>query len=212
VSSPAPVIVWLRNDLRLADNPALAAACATGRPIIPLYCLGQGVGARQMGGAARWWLDKSLASLARDISILGGRLVLRRGDSRDVLDQVISETGSGAIYWNRRYDAASIGEDRAIMQALKARGFDCRSFNAGLLNEPWDVLTAADRPYRVFSAYWRAAAPRAGRLSLVPRPGAIRGPDIEVCGEALADWDLHPSAPDWSSGFSDWSPGEAGPT
>ena len=34
-----PVIVWFRQDLRLADNPALQAAAATGAPVIPVYIL-----------------------------------------------------------------------------------------------------------------------------------------------------------------------------
>ena len=32
-----PVIVWFRQDLRLADNPALAAAARSGRPLLPVY-------------------------------------------------------------------------------------------------------------------------------------------------------------------------------
>ena len=36
----APILVWLRNDLRLHDNPALHAAAETGRPILPVYTLG----------------------------------------------------------------------------------------------------------------------------------------------------------------------------
>jgi deoxyribodipyrimidine photo-lyase len=30
-------LVWFRNDLRLADNPALAAATARGGPVIALH-------------------------------------------------------------------------------------------------------------------------------------------------------------------------------
>ncbi|QBQ54058.1 deoxyribodipyrimidine photo-lyase [Nitrosococcus wardiae] len=30
-------LVWFRRDLRLGDNPALAAACALGGQVIPVY-------------------------------------------------------------------------------------------------------------------------------------------------------------------------------
>jgi deoxyribodipyrimidine photolyase len=34
---PPPAIVWLRQDLRLADNSALQAACRRGGPIVPVF-------------------------------------------------------------------------------------------------------------------------------------------------------------------------------
>ena len=76
----APVLAWLRNDLRLSDNPALHAAAATGRPILPRYVLDDTTpGIWRPGGASRWWLHHSLDSLARRLSRRGLPLILRRG-------------------------------------------------------------------------------------------------------------------------------------
>ena len=47
----SPVIVWLRQDLRLADQPALAAAVASGHPVLPVYVLDDGVHPLAPGGA-----------------------------------------------------------------------------------------------------------------------------------------------------------------
>ncbi len=58
-------VVWFRQDLRLADNPALHAAAAAGRAILPVYVLDEAAaGAWAMGGAHRWWLHHSLEALA----------------------------------------------------------------------------------------------------------------------------------------------------
>ena len=74
-----PVIVWLRRDLRLADQPAFAAAAKAG-PVIPVYVLDDETPKhRKMGGASRWWLHHSLASLATDLEKIGSRLILKRG-------------------------------------------------------------------------------------------------------------------------------------
>jgi deoxyribodipyrimidine photo-lyase len=55
-------IVWLRDDLRLDDNPALADAVALGHPVSVVYVLdGEWAGGRPLGGAAKWWLHRSLA-------------------------------------------------------------------------------------------------------------------------------------------------------
>ncbi|MBS0242814.1 MAG: deoxyribodipyrimidine photo-lyase, partial [Proteobacteria bacterium] len=59
--SDKPIILWLRQDLRLGDHPALSAAAASGRPVIPVYVLDDGSpGSWRMGGASRWWLGMSL--------------------------------------------------------------------------------------------------------------------------------------------------------
>jgi len=39
---PPPIILWFRDDLRLADHAALHAAIATERPVLPLFVLDEG--------------------------------------------------------------------------------------------------------------------------------------------------------------------------
>lgn len=62
-------LVWFRNDLRLADNPALHAAVQAGEPVLLLYVLDE-----RAGAASRWWLHHSLSALAADIAARGGQL------------------------------------------------------------------------------------------------------------------------------------------
>ena len=63
-----PIVVWFRQDLRIHDQAALAAAADTGRPVAPLYVLDDvSPGPWRMGGASRWWLHGSLTSLASDL-------------------------------------------------------------------------------------------------------------------------------------------------
>ncbi len=205
-----PALVWLRKDLRLTDNPALAAAAATGRAVIPLYILDETPGIRPMGAASLWWLDKSLRALAQDLENLGSRLVLRRGQAQKVLDEVVAASGAVGVVWNRLYDAASIQRDAAIKAGLKDKGLACESFNAGLLNEPWTVQNGAGQPYKVFTPYWRAARERLAEVTVHPAPRALKAPNTWPSSEALSDWRLHPQKPDWSRGFDLWTPGEAG--
>ena len=81
MTSPSPAIVWFRQDLRLADNPALHRAVESGAAVIPLFILEDGSdGVRAPGGAARWWLHHSLESLGQSLAKAGAPLVLRKGD------------------------------------------------------------------------------------------------------------------------------------
>ncbi|MEL7028397.1 MAG: deoxyribodipyrimidine photo-lyase, partial [Pseudomonadota bacterium] len=139
MTSDRPSLVWLRNDLRLTDNPAVAAAARRGAPIVLLYILDDETpGSWRLGGAARWWLDNSLAALEKDIARLGGELTLRRGRAEDVTAAVVKEIDAGAVYWCRRYEPFARAADERIKTALKTAGIETESFNGSLLFEPWE--------------------------------------------------------------------------
>ena len=192
-----PVIVWFRQDLRLADNPALQAAAATGAPLVCLYVLDD-QGDWKMGGASRWWLHHSLTAL--DAS-LKGHLVLRRGNTAAVLKSLMRETGADRIFWNRCYEPFAVARDTALKSEL---GDGAQSFNGALLHEPWALKTKGGTPFRVFTPFWKAM--RQMEVD-APQP-APRNPRFHaVKSETLDDWKLLPVKPDWSKGF-DWTPGE----
>jgi len=95
-SSSAPSILWFRNDLRLADNPALRAACTAGGSVIPVFILDdEAAGSWQPGGAGRWWLHESLTALARTLKEMGSRLVLRRGEAAE---QLVARRKQGTLF------------------------------------------------------------------------------------------------------------------
>src|SRR5262245_230549 len=132
-----PGIVWFRDDLRLADNPALAAAVRARGPVLCLYVLdGESAGVRPLGGAARWWLAGSLRALDRGLRGIGGRLVLRRGAAAGVVPALATEIGAGVVHWNRRYDAAGTAIDSKIAAASAKQGVDVETHQADLLFEP----------------------------------------------------------------------------
>src|SRR5450755_4185582 len=100
-----PAIVWLRHDLRLADNPALQAACRRGGPVVPVFIWApEEEGAWPPGGASRWWLHQSLEKLAGEFRAAGVELIFRRGASLAELLDVVKATGAKAVFWNRRYE------------------------------------------------------------------------------------------------------------
>src|ERR1700681_1839908 len=99
-SAPA-CIVWFRDDLRLADHPALHAAARTGAPVICLYVFDeQSKGLRPLGGATRWWLAQSLRALQNSLGRAGSPLVLRKGPAARVIAELARETGAAAVFWN----------------------------------------------------------------------------------------------------------------
>jgi deoxyribodipyrimidine photo-lyase len=207
-----PVILWFRQDLRLNDNPALAAAVASGRAVLPLFILDDAMpGARPLGGAARWWLGRSLGALGQAIADHGGRLVLRRGAAQPTLDAMIAETGADVIFWNRCYEPHAIIRDRAIEAWLVERSIAAESRNAALLAEPWTMRAKSGQPYKVFTPFWRALSGETQPLRPDPAPAPLRFSGGGLASDALDDWKLAPHDPDWAAGFAKhWEPGEAG--
>lgn len=194
---------WLRHDLRLHDNPALAHAAARGR-VIPVYILDEETpGVRPLGGASRWWLHHSLAALGARIP-----LVLRRGRAEDVITALIADTGARSVVWNRCYEPWATRRDAALKTLLRDAGIDVCSFNGSLLAEPWDIRNQSGHGYKVFTPFWKQARAQIAPSPLVP-PFNIDWQ--EAFGDALASWGLLPTSPDWARGFAPhWHPGEDG--
>ncbi len=210
--SQDPAIVWFRDDLRLADHPALARAAATGAPVICLYIREEPAqGQRPLGAAARWWLAGSLRALDGALRGMGQRLVLRSGAASDVIPAVIAASGARTVLWNRRYDAGGIAVDTAIKADLAARGIAVASLPGNLLREPWEVKSGAGDPMKVFTPFWRAHQRLGDIREPLRRPTALTPFSGALASEDLTSWDLEPTKPNWASGFpGTWAPGEAG--
>lgn len=181
------ILLWLRRDFRLADHPALTAAAASGRPVIPVFVLDPV--AEAWGAAPRWRLGEALAAFGAALDRIGARLVLRRGAALDTLLALIAETGATAVYWSRDLDPAAKARDTAVKSALKAAGVEARSFPGQVLFDPWTVETGQGGPYRVYTPFWKAVRGRDPGASL-PAVTALRPPQSWPASDALAGWRL----------------------
>ena len=201
-----PVIVWLRRDLRLADQAAFRAAAAEG-PVIPVYVLDDETPRhRRMGGASRWWLHHSLSSLDADLRARGSRLVLRRGRCEDVLAALAARTGAKRVHALHHYEPWWRNAERAVAQRL-----DLVLHDGNYLAPPGSVRTGAGQPYRIYTPFWRTLTERMPPPLPLPAPEALPAPAAWPDSEALVDWGLLPVSPDWAGGFrAEWKPGEAG--
>ncbi len=206
-----PALVWFRNDLRLADNPALAAAVDRGGPVIPVFIWPPEEEEPWFPGAAsRWWLNRSLASLSADFERRGSRLIICRGPAEKALADLVNASGATAVYWNRRYEPSEIAQDTALRKLLRDRGIATECFNGSLLFEPWTIRNGSGQAYRVFTPYWRSCQTQAVAPLSSDAPRKLRAPEVWPRSLHLSELDLEPKL-DWASGLRDaWQPGEAG--
>ncbi|MDE1895183.1 MAG: deoxyribodipyrimidine photo-lyase [Xanthomonadaceae bacterium] len=203
-------LMLFRRDLRLADHPALAAACTAHARVLPVYLHAPHEEAPwEPGAASRWWLHRSLETLRERLSAQGAVLHVARGDDLPTLRALIAASGASAVYWSRRYEPAAIAQDTALKTALRADGVAVHSVPGNLWCEPWQVATAEGQPYRVFTPYWRKLRTQ---LPVEPPLPAARAREWLLLPDnlPLEALQLLPRIA-WAGGLAEcWRPGEAG--
>ncbi len=209
--SAPPVILWYRDDLRLADHAPLRAAVASGAPLIPLFILDETTSGKwRPGAASRWWLHHSLAVLAADLAGLGSRLVIRRGDSLEVITTLVRQCQARALYFHRSHEPAQAILEERLWRELGEK-LEIRRFRGRLLQEPEQVRTGAGEAFRVFTPFWKACLRLPEPEAPLPAPARLAPTPPEVTGLELDSLQLLPRTPDWAAGLREqWRPGEAG--
>ena len=119
-------IILFRNDLRLADNPAIHHALSQGKKILPVFIYedhfhnGNEVNFERLGAATKLWLHYSLKSLSESVSEYGSKLLILKGNQKVVLNALIDkvENSINSVYWNRRYEPHHIKLDTELKEFL----------------------------------------------------------------------------------------------
>ena len=201
----SPQIVWLRRDLRLADQPAFHAAAQAG-PVIPVFVLDEDApGDHAPGGAARWWLHHSLDSLGRSLARHRSRIVLRRGDAVQHLATIAQAAGAGAVHAVRHYEPWWQEAESRLGAEL-----DLVLHDGNYLAPPGFVTTGSGDPYKIYTPFAKAMLAEMPPRACLPEPARIALPDSWPDSDALDDWNLLPTAPGWAGGLREaWDVGEA---
>ncbi len=168
-------IWWIRRDLRLNDNQALAAAAGLGDPVLPLYILDPVFWRRGRVPKKRGaFLLSGLRSLDESLRLRGSRLIVRTGNPREVLAGLVAETGASAIYAEQDFTPYARRRDAGVANRLPLH------LVAGLtVFPPSEVLKSDGTPYTVFTPFskkWRALSPPV-HADLLKVPGFIPIPD-----------------------------------
>jgi deoxyribodipyrimidine photo-lyase len=200
-------LVWFRQDLRLHDHLALAAAMASGE-VLAVYILDdESPCGHRMGAAQRWWLHHSLAALRSSLAALGAPLVLRRGRSSRELARLVEETGAAAVHAHRHYEP---WWQTAEAEAEAGKRVPLVLHEGNQLANPRSVLNGTGERYRMFTPWFRRLQEQMPPPVPLPRPERIAGTATIPESDNLGAWGLLPRNPDWAGGFAEWTPGERG--
>lgn len=174
--------------------------------MIAVYVLDdERAGSHAYGGASRWWLHHSLECLGNSLAQRHAKLILRRGNAVEQLLKVAEETGAQTIHANRHYEPWW----RKAQGELKDK-LDLQLYDANYLMPPGSVTSGSGGPYKIYTPFSKRTKELLPPRDLVPEPERLSSPDKWPQGDALDDWHLLPTKPDWAGGMRDfWQVGES---
>ncbi|TPG76939.1 deoxyribodipyrimidine photo-lyase [Pseudomonas arsenicoxydans] len=173
-------LIWLRSDLRVLDNTALAAATARG-PTVAVYLLSPEQWLEHDDAPCKvdFWL-RNLKELSRALAKLNIPLLIRMASRWDeapaVLLDLCQQLKIDAVHVNEEYGVHESSRDTAVAETLKAQGIGFYSYLDQLLFKPGTVLTRTNTYFQVFSQFRKVCYDRL-RGSL---PSLIAAPAIQA--------------------------------
>lgn len=197
-------IVWFRQDLRISDNPAIAAASAMGQ-ILPIYifddCAPEGF---KIGSASKIWLHHSLRKLNDSLK---GCLNLYIGQSDKIIAHLIKLLNVKSIYWNICYEPWHLDQENTVKKICKQTFTRFEAFNGNYLYFPNQILKEDGGYYKVFTAYQNKSHSIPFRSTLPPAKH-IKFIQDHTNKISLVDFNLLPKH-QWHKKIEEiWEPGE----
>ena len=185
------VIHWFRRDLRIADNTALYHASQQDA-VIPVYILSSWKDHHPWTGANRQhFLCGCLQALSKNLETIDGKLLIREGPALEVLEKLIAETGAEAVFFNRDPDPFGKQTEKNLAQRCKELGIECRGFDDVSLHTPAEILTQADKPYKVYTPYANNWLTR-DKPEPLPKMDSLHTPEgiFSMALPTVAHWNL----------------------
>ncbi len=152
------ILVWLRNDLRLADNPALWHACEQKKPIILLFChCDEQDQFHHESEIKRAFRKAHVSDLSHRVQQAGITWIEHKTpkyhDVAKILLSICLEQDVTAVYLNKSYLVNEQIRDREVKALLQSNEITIHEYDANYLMPPGSVRKDDGRMYHVFTPY-----------------------------------------------------------
>ena len=153
-------LVWLRNDLRMDDNPALRQACVSSEEVHCIYIFSrEQMEIHNQANCKIEFIISNLRNLGNSLKEINIPLTIVNSDGFDdnankILD-VINERSISKVYWNNMFGVDENERDREVQNVLNDKNIYYETFNDQVVYSPGTITTKEDKPYSVFTPFKR---------------------------------------------------------
>ncbi|MBD1831615.1 deoxyribodipyrimidine photo-lyase [Cyanobacteria bacterium FACHB-472] len=150
------ILFWHRRDLRISDNLGLAAARKQSPKVVGVFCLDPNILERDDVAPARMvYMIGSLQSLKERYQQAGSQLLILHDNPTQAIPALAAALNAKALFWNWDVEPYSKERDRIVTETLKAKGIEVQNNWDQLLHSPEDIFTGSNKPYTVYTPFWR---------------------------------------------------------
>ena len=147
-------IFWFRRDLRLEDNVGLFQALQSQYPVIPLFIFDEAIlDSLPKNDARVSFIHDSLSKINQKLQEIGSSLLVKKGKTQEVWQQLIQEFDVKEVFLNKDYEPYAIKRDLAICELLKSNKTAYFSFKDQVIFEEKEITKADGLPYTVYTPY-----------------------------------------------------------
>ena len=151
-------VVWIRDDLRINDNPALSNASNNHEVVSALYIFNENEFSNKRE-AQKWWVYKSLENLKSELKKYNINLEILNGDEFKILTNIKTKDDI-SIYSNKVYEPAQIDTELKLAKYFSKNEINFSLFKGNILIEYHEVLKDDGTPFKVFTPFWKNAEQR----------------------------------------------------
>ncbi|GAB2868728.1 cryptochrome/photolyase family protein [Hymenobacter ruber] len=151
-------IFWHRRDLRIHDNVGLAAALASGLPVLPLFIYDKEIldHLPEKADARLTFIFDEVEKLAQETEAARGTFVARYGEPLKVLEQLVKDFDVAAVYTNEDYEPYATKRDTAVAKMLKKHDVEFHAYKDQVIFAKDEIMTKSGTVPKVFGAYLKA--------------------------------------------------------
>ncbi len=187
-------LVWLRNDLRIDDNPALYQASKNG-PVCCVYIATPLQWEEHCDAPAKidLWRQR-LINLSDELNEKNIPLkflsVARYSDSIEALHTLVKSLNITHLFFNKEYPLNEKNRDRAVTELMHANAVHTHQYDADVVMAPGTVLTQQNAVYKVFTPFSRQWHKQANENCLITSPKPRKQKPLNIERDDIAKlWD-----------------------
>ncbi|WP_035568048.1 cryptochrome/photolyase family protein [Hymenobacter sp. IS2118] len=163
-------LFWHRRDLRTHDNAGLAAALASGLPVVPLFIYDKEIldHLPEKADARLTFIYDEVEKLAAETEKAGGTFLARYGAPLAVLETLLKEFEVAAVHTNEDYEPYATKRDAAVGKLLKKHDVEFHSYKDQVVFAKEEIMTKSGTVPKVFGAYLKTYTAKLTDEMLLP--------------------------------------------